>query len=344
MNNTFWDDEDPVSEYELVEEAQEVEELAAQYAEQPVVVEADEEELEEILEEASFDLDHEEANIVYNTRIRLEQAKLYEMLINHDLFEGVNVDARAVSIVRNELKHYIVKRLEILMGLREPVVRETQRSEFNSVEKDFLRQLAAKGTKGRSLEAEDEEEYETPKPKSGGLKPLTQRVKSSELKPLAKKQVSPKQPPEKDRNPRKIRKTTRKTAVPREEITPAVKKIKKKTQQNRMKVKSGAGPRDLRKNEIEALAKEDLEMMKDRKPFDKMSAKEKAKMIKEVNERHPVKQKPNTRVLPHMDANQLVMKYTTEQTSRSSGSGKQGQLNQIMSSIATKIAAEKNQE
>lgn len=360
MSTFSWDDDDTMSEYDMVaEEAAEVEELAAQQAQEPVIVEADEEEIEEILEEAAFDLDEEEASVIYNARIRLEQAKLYEMLINHDLFEGVDVDARAIAIVRNEIKHYIVKRLEILMGLREPATVQQQiSSEFNSVEADFLRQLAAKGTKGRSLEA-DEEEYEEPV-KTGGLNPVGRKIKSSALKPLVrKKKVSPKQPPEEEvqvaKKPREIRKTERKTTVPRKKITQAVAKTKAKpkakakkptkTVERKVKVESSLGKRDLRPDEIEALAREDMELMKNRKPLHKMTAKEKAAEIARVNARNPARPKPNTRVAPPMDESQLFNKYTMEQAKRGSGvGGKQNQFDSIMTSIANNMAMKKSQE
>ena len=70
MNGNFWDDqeEESLSEYDLLEEAQETEELADQYAQQPTVIEAQEEELEQIEEESHFELDREESNIIYNAR------------------------------------------------------------------------------------------------------------------------------------------------------------------------------------------------------------------------------------------------------------------------------------
>lgn len=338
--STFWDEEDHISEYDLLEEAEEVEAIAAQHAQEPVIVEADEEEIEQILEEAAYGLDKEEANVIYNTRIRLEQARLYEMLINHNLFDGVDADESAIAIVSNELKHYIVKRLEILMGLRQPAPRTTN-SDLNEVELDFLRQLAYKGTKGASAEVE---EAPRPAPKPQGLKPLQPTVKSASLKglnkqptkrrtqPAPQQQAQPEptpQPPK--RTPQK--RTKKKTATPRQ----------KPKSQRQVKVKAGAGPRDLRKDEVEALAKEDMQLMEGRKPFHEMNAKEKAKEIARVNNQHAPKPRP-TNALPMMNADQQTMKYMTEQSQRASKGGKGNQFNQIMANIATKIAADKAQD
>ncbi len=336
-----WDDEDDsVSEYDLVEEAQEVEELAAQHAQEPVIVEADEDEIEEILEEAAFDLNEEEANIVYNTRIRLEQAKLYEMLINHPLFEGVDADSRAVAIVQNELKHYVVKRLEILMGMRQPASRA--QSEFNTIESDFLRQLAAKGTNGRSLEDDEDYEEELPRSRSSGLKPFAHKIKSSELKPIVKKkkvvqveESGPQPPPRRKPDPRKKSVARKKAAAPQS-------RAKKKTQQ-KVKINNSGGKRDLRPNEIDALAKADIENMKGRTPIHKLKGQARIDEIKEVNERN-AKPRPNSGILPHMDENALQMKYMTEQSHRAGGLGKKNQFSTIMANIANKIAVEKTNE
>lgn len=346
--STFWDDDETVSEYELLEEAQEVEALAAQHAEEPVIVEANEDEIEDILEDAAFDLNEEEANIVYNTRIRLEQAKLYEMLINHDLFQGVEADPRAVAIVQNELKHYVVKRLEILMGLRQPVV-NTQQSEFNAVETDFLRQLAYKGTNGRSLESDEDYEPELPPAKPpGGLNPITKRVKSSDLKPVVKtkpKGLDPRKEPVKTAPPTQTAAPKKRRAPAKKAAAPApTRKTKKRTQgQKKVKVNSGIAPRDLNQAEIEAIAKADIENMKNRKPLHELKGKEKIEAIKEVNERH-AKPKPSDRA-PHLDANALQMKYMTEMTNRTAGTGKaKNPFDSIMANIANQIAVEKSKE
>jgi hypothetical protein len=281
---------------------------------------------------------------------------LYEMLINHNLFEGVEADTSAIAIVQNELKHYIVKRLEILMGLRHPTPQQKTivESDFNPIEVDFLKQLAYRGTKGASAEYEEdyeEEEEEAPRPVAKPkplLNPIKATVKSSSLKSVAKTKPSVKKPPVVKKSPPAPapKKTVKKKVQPKAEPLPSKPKRKaKKSGAVTPKIKNtGVAPRQLNQQEIEALAKADLEQMKTRKPFDKMTAKEKAEEIARVNAQHAPKPKPAT-ALPPMDSSQLMMKYTAEQASRASSTGnKNNPFDAIMANVANKIAMEKSQE
>lgn len=335
--NRFWDTdpEEPVSEYDLVEEAAETEQLAAQYAQEPIVVEADDDEIEQILAESAYSLDQNEANVIYNTRIRLEQARLYEMLINHNLFDGVDADASAITIVQNEIKHYIVKRLEILMGLRQPIIRQNNDLPLNSIELDFLKQLAYKGTRGASTQANTEPESPPPPTAFTGLKPIKPTVKSSSLKGLSKNIARTTPPTPQVQN----------TKTPIQNTKPQPKKKHKSAPQSQRQVrlKNTAAPRELRPEEIEALAKEDLTLMKGRKPFHQMSAKEKAKEIARVNQAHAPKPKP-ANALPLMNPDQQMMKYMTEQSSRTNRGSQANQFNQIMSHVANQIVVKKSQD
>jgi len=308
--NKFWDDKEAVSEYDLLQdEASEVESLAESYANSPELVEVEEEQLEEVAEESAFDLDNTESSIVYNARIRLEQAKLYELLINHNLFEGVEADSRAIELVQNELKHYIVKRLEILMGLRQPVSVSAKSigPSFNEVEIDFLKQLAYKGTKGRSLINEEDELSIDRKPnrsvpKLNPIKPQTvkNRIKSprvnskpSSEKPLKNTPVVPKK--NRKRNETNGTKLTAKRRI--KSNTPDVKQ--------------------LTQAQAEQLAREDIENMSKRKPWGQISTKEKIEEIKKVNQRHS-KRRPKG-ALPIPTPEQLEAKYTMDMARRSVG-------------------------
>jgi hypothetical protein len=97
-------------------------------------------------------------SVMESARIRLEQGRLYEMLIKHDLFEGVDAIPEAVIKVQKELKEYIVERLEILLGMKA----ETQKQQlqqiitppqFNDVEVQALKMVAVQVTKGASKNA-----------------------------------------------------------------------------------------------------------------------------------------------------------------------------------------------
>ena len=319
----FWDKEESVSEYEmLADEVYEAEALADQYAAEPLVIEAEEEELEEIQENSAFELTHEESSTVYNARLRLEQARLYEMIINHDLFDGVEVDRRAVSIVQNELKHYIIKRLEILMGLRKP--QRTSSSgpkQFNPIEQDFLKQLAYKGTHGQSAQADQEEyeeEYQEPK-KPAGIKPISKPlpIKNSGLKNLKKAQVKAAVQRQPEPQPR----PQPKKQVPSTPKAPVRAKTKLRNtdapvRSSEMGIKGGeivlpngqVKPKQLTEKEAEAIARAEIQKSKGRKPWAKMTQSEKIAEVRRVNDIHS-KKKPESGVLPPMDSNQLEQHY-----------------------------------
>jgi hypothetical protein len=99
-------------------------------------------------------LDIQEVSVVDNARIRLEQGRLYEMLIKHNLFDGVDAMPQAVAKVQSEIKEFIIERLEILLGMRSEKQKEVHQiikeSQFNELEVQALKMIASKVTKGAS--------------------------------------------------------------------------------------------------------------------------------------------------------------------------------------------------
>lgn len=302
---------DYASEYDLLLEAQETEDLAEEQAYQPIAVDATDEEIEQILEESAFDLNNNEANIIYNTKIRLEQARLYDMLINHNLFDGVDADPNAIAIVQNELKHYIVKRLEILMGLRPPkaVEVESRFSNLNDIEIDFLKQLAYKGTHGRSAQAQREEEeiesnnneMPTPRPPQSGLNSIKKTMKPMVARALPQQKKSNQQRPQQKKIP-----------TPTAQQPPKKQKTSEPSYRDRLS-KSAHSHRELTQSEAEILAKEELKSTKKKKPFEKMSAKEKKEEIMRVNKQYEKPSRPPGAV-PMLTSDQLFQHCVTQQS------------------------------
>lgn len=107
-------------------------------------------------------LDDEEVSVVDAARIRLEQGRLYEMLIKHNLFESVDAMPQAVAKVQSEIKEFIIERLEVLLGMKsENKIKEThivKESQFNDVEVQALKMIASKVTKGASDKVEEKTE------------------------------------------------------------------------------------------------------------------------------------------------------------------------------------------
>jgi len=183
----FWDQKEPTtSEWELTAESVDtIDDQAQSILDEYEDEEQHNEETEEYMEdykstgESAYKLDKRESNVLNDATIRLEQARLYDMLIKHDLFQGVQANPQALNNVQNELKAYIVSRLEILLGIRQEI-QETEEddrqfivdSPFNDIEIEFLKALSYKGTKGASAQ--------------GSAKQLS----ASEIRPLSDPNIS----------------------------------------------------------------------------------------------------------------------------------------------------------
>lgn len=106
----------------------------------------------------AFSLSEQEKNTMNSATIRLEQARLYEMLMKHDLFSNIQANQLAINNVKRELKAFLLEKLQILMGMK--AAKEVEEievevySQFNSIEVDFLKALAITGTKGQSNNGE----------------------------------------------------------------------------------------------------------------------------------------------------------------------------------------------
>jgi hypothetical protein len=135
----MWDREYP-SEQELRDKQEAIE--------NGISYDYDEEFYEDFIEE--YDDDEEEIDTVNEAHVRLEQGRLYNMLINHNLFEGVDADPTAIANVQKQLKDFILEKLEEMLGMRakkeaQPV---TIQSDFSKLEIQVLKKVASKMSKG----------------------------------------------------------------------------------------------------------------------------------------------------------------------------------------------------
>jgi len=156
-NGSMWD-EDDYHESEFTEEA----------PQENVYEEAYEEVEEDVLEDFDGDIEGlfetDELSLMDSARIRLEQGRLYEMLIKHDLFDGVEAAPEAIVKVQDEIKGFIMDRLEILLGMKsekETEIHISSPSQFNDMEVKALKMIASKVTKGASVEAPTSEPEES---------------------------------------------------------------------------------------------------------------------------------------------------------------------------------------
>jgi hypothetical protein len=93
------------------------------------------------------------SNILVDARLRLEQGRLYEMIMNHDIFQGADADPKAVKYVQKQIRNFAKEQMEIMLGMRKEtsiVERLEIDFPFNALEVDTLRALARAATKGAS--------------------------------------------------------------------------------------------------------------------------------------------------------------------------------------------------
>ena len=85
--------------------------------------------------------------------------KLYELVMKHDLFAGLDADPKAMKVVQKEIRQYAQERMEIMLGMRQekteaPAGFPMELFPFNSLEVEILKAIAATATKGESRDAE----------------------------------------------------------------------------------------------------------------------------------------------------------------------------------------------
>lgn len=168
-------------------------------APEPVIL--DEEALSEIQEE-HFDVYEEEEDdislVMADANLRLEMGRLYQMILENDIFAQTNADPRAIKNVQREIRRLVREKLEIMLGIRQDQPTQQQTivsSPFNDMEVNALKMLASKITKGATEEIPSSgPQASPPQPKkngitaiSGELRPQTTPVlKAPERRPLTK--------------------------------------------------------------------------------------------------------------------------------------------------------------
>ncbi len=165
-------------------------------------------EYEEMTEALESD-DEDFSSVLSDARSRMEQGRLYEMLMDHDIFAGADADEKAIKFVTRQIRNFAKEQMEIMLGMRqEPskvAVLAASDFPFNDLEVAALKDLAYMATKGES--ARDEAQTFTPQatpvaPRRTGLNPISVKSQSkpaipqrsapkSAQKPLAPKAAAP---------------------------------------------------------------------------------------------------------------------------------------------------------
>lgn len=141
--------------------------------EAPVSGPTDEEFLDSVLNSVEAEDDYSE--VLNDANLRIEQGRLYQMIMNHELFDGMDADPKAVQNVQREIRKFARESMEVMLGMRDTTpVRATLASPFNDLEVDILKKLASKATNGatESPEANQVAAAVREVPKRATLKPL----------------------------------------------------------------------------------------------------------------------------------------------------------------------------
>jgi hypothetical protein len=111
----------------------------------------DEEMIEELADQASEEDEEDYSDVLSDARLRLEQGRLYEMVIQHSLFEGLDADPRAIKSVQNQIRKFARERMEIMLGIRQEESTANNSfvsSPFNDLEVIVLKKMASTFSKG----------------------------------------------------------------------------------------------------------------------------------------------------------------------------------------------------
>lgn len=134
------------------------------------------------------------SEVLSDARLRLEQGRLYEMIMNHDLFGGIDSDPKAVKSVQRQIRHFAKEQMEIMLGMRrQPEERGSSLSvdlPFNSLEVEALRALASAATKGATKSPDVEKYVASVAPRQSGLNQIGKKQSVRE-RPLANKPSAP---------------------------------------------------------------------------------------------------------------------------------------------------------
>lgn len=185
MSNIFNDDDDDGSEFrdipdEVVQGQQApVPSVKSSRPAAPAPVQQPEPEVE-YEEEVQADEDEDFSTVLSDARSRMEQGRLYEMIMDHDIFAGADADEKAIKYVTKQIRTFAKEQMEIMLGMRQEPSKAAALAAadfpFNDLEVAALKDLAYMATKGAS--GREEAQTFTPAatpvaPRRTGLNPIS---------------------------------------------------------------------------------------------------------------------------------------------------------------------------
>jgi hypothetical protein len=195
---TFWDKKGIVTQEQAYQQA------TTNTPSQPI--ELDEVVMQELQEDPNIDIFDEEdedmASVLSDANLRLEQGRLYQMIMNSDIFGETDADPKAIRNVQREMRKFARDRMETMLGMRqeETVSKTIVSSPFNDMEVTVLKLLASKMSKGATEETSSP--IAAPSiPKKDGITAISGTTRPKTAAPLKKeaksiqRTIQPKQEP-----------------------------------------------------------------------------------------------------------------------------------------------------
>jgi hypothetical protein len=136
-----------------------------------------------------FDDEEEDTQaLMQDANLRLEQGRLYQMVLQGDIFADTNADPRAIKNVQREIRKYVRERMETMLGIRqEALIQETiVSSPFNDLEVTALKMLASKISGGKTETPQSQPELPPAQPKKDGITSISGALRPQTSTPLKK--------------------------------------------------------------------------------------------------------------------------------------------------------------
>lgn len=155
----------------------------------------DEEVMSELQEDPDMDIFEEEEDdtqqLMSDANLRLEQGRLYQMILQANIFADTDADPRAIKNVEREIRKYVRERMEIMLGIKQeqPKQETIVSSPFNDLEVTALKMVASKVTKGATEEVSQPTAPTVPK--KDGITSISGNLRPASTSPLSSKPKTP---------------------------------------------------------------------------------------------------------------------------------------------------------
>lgn len=217
------------------------------------------EESADVFENNEDDSEEEDyASVLSDARIRLEMGRLYDMVMNHELFDGVESDARAIKSVQKQIRRFAKEQMEVMLGMRKTAAAVSDLGmPFNGLEVEVLKKIAATFSQGATETEEAEQVPVIVKPVKKQVLNSIGLSKPSAPKPIIKPQARAQSAPLPSKAQAPIERQA-KSAETVNDLEPNYKPLKK-------------APQEMTTDELLRRNQEAMERQKNRKPSTKPS-------------------------------------------------------------------------